>query len=67
MRILWRAALVLAVYILVGLVAAHAVTAHAQAVNSSPAQARLVSWMAGLFAGGIAALITLIAVWKRGG
>lgn len=68
MRVAWRAAVVLAVFVGVGLAASHVVMLHELAKPGAPfAEVRLVSWMAGLFAGGLAAVLVGIAVLlKRG-
>jgi hypothetical protein len=66
MRILWRAAIVLAIFIGVGVAASHAVMVHELAKQNAPfAEVRLVSWMAGLFAGGLAAVLVGIALVIR--
>jgi hypothetical protein len=67
MRMVWRAALVLAVFVGVGLWASHVTMAHELAKAGAPfAEVRLASWMAGLFGGGLAAVVVGIAlVWKR--
>ncbi len=63
MGVVWRAALVLAVFVVVGYAASHVVMVHELANQSAPfAEVRLVSWMAGLFAGGLAAVLVGIAV-----
>jgi hypothetical protein len=63
MRVVWRAAVVLAVFVIVGYAASHVVMAHELAKQNAPvAEVRLVSWMAGLFAGGLAAVLVGIAV-----
>ena len=68
MRIVWRAAVVLAVFIGVGLAASHAVMVHELAKTGAPAaEVRLVSWMAGLFGGGLAAVLVGIALVVRRG
>jgi hypothetical protein len=68
MGVVWRAAVVLAVFVVVGYAASHVVMAHELAKVGAPfAEVRLVSWMAGLFGGGLAAVLVGIAVvWKRG-
>jgi hypothetical protein len=68
MRVVWRAAVVLGVFVVVGLWASHVVMAHELAKTGAPvAEVRLVSWMAGLFGGGLAAVLVGIAlVVKRG-
>jgi hypothetical protein len=63
MRVVWRAALVLAVFVFVGLLAEHGVMAHAGSAGNAEAEVRLSAIMAGLFAGGLAAVIAGIAVW----
>jgi hypothetical protein len=66
MRVVWRVAVVLAVFVGVGLLAEHGVRAHGLAMGRSGPEARLAAWMGGLFAGGLAAVIATIAVlWKR--
>ena len=67
MGLVWRAAVVLAVFAVVGYAASHVVMVHELARPNAPfAEVRLVSWMAGLFAGGLAAVLVGIAVvWKR--
>ncbi len=63
MRVAWRAVLVLAVFVGVGFAASHVVMVHELAKQGAPrAEVRLVSWMAGLFAGGLAAVLVGIAV-----
>jgi hypothetical protein len=68
MRFLWRAALVLAVFIVMAFTISHAVMAHELADGDTPfAEVRLASWMAGLFGGGLVAVVVGIAlVIKRG-
>ncbi len=68
MRVLWRVAVVLAVFIGFALAASHAVMVHELAKQGAPfAEVRLVSWMAGLFAGGLAAVLAGIALLLRRG
>lgn len=69
MRVVWRVAVVLAVFAVVGYAASHVVMAHELAKPDAPfAEVRLVSWMAGLFGGGLAAVLVGIALLiKRGG
>ena len=64
----WRAAVVLAVFVVVGWWASHVVMVHELAKQGAPvAEVRLVSWMAGLFGGGLAAVLVGIALaFKRG-
>lgn len=68
MGIVGRAAVVLAVFVCAALMISHAVMAHELANAGTPfAEVRLASWMAGLFGGGLAAVIVGIAlVVKRG-
>lgn len=67
MGFVWRGAVVLAVFAGVGWWASHVVMVHELAKQGAPfAEVRLVSWMAGLFGGGLAAVLVGIAVvWKR--
>jgi hypothetical protein len=68
MRVFWRTVLVLAVISGVGLMTAHGVLSHAHATGDRGPEVRLSAWMAGLFGGGAAGVIALIAtLWKRGG
>jgi hypothetical protein len=63
MGVVWRGAVVLAVFVVVGLWASHVVMAHELAKQGAPfAEVRLVSWMAGLFGGGLAAVLVGIAL-----
>jgi hypothetical protein len=68
MRLVLRAAVVLAVFVVIALTISHAVMAHELASGDTPvAEVRLASWMAGLFGGGLAAAVVGIAlVVKRG-
>ena len=68
MRIVWRATIVLAVFVVMAFTISHAVMAHQLAEGDTPfAEVRLASWMAGLFGGGLVALVVGIAlVIKRG-
>jgi len=68
MRVVWRAAIVLGVFVIMGFTISHAVMAHQLAEGDTPfAEVRLASWMAGLFGGGLVALVVGIAlVIKRG-
>ena len=66
MRVAVRALIVLAVFVGVGLVTAHLVLVrHANAGAYQP-QVKLGADMAGLFAGGAAALLAIIAVVRVG-
>ena len=68
MGLMWRAAVVLAVFVIVGYGASHAVMAHELAKPNAPfAEVRLVSWMAGLFGGGLAAVLVGIALLAKRG
>jgi hypothetical protein len=60
MRLAWRTAVALAVFVAVGWVAARAVMAHAAKLAEPLAEVRLSGEAAGLFAGGLAAV-----VWRR--
>ena len=63
MRTLWRGAVVLAVFVGVGIAVSHAVMVHETAKAGAPfAEVRLASWMAGLFGGGLAAVVVGIAL-----
>jgi hypothetical protein len=66
MGVVWRAAVILAVFVIVGYAASHAVMVHELAKQYAPfAEVRLVSWMAGLFGGGLAAVLVGIAVMMK--
>jgi hypothetical protein len=63
MRVVWRAVLVLGVFVVVAFTISHAVMAHELADGDTPfAEVRLASWMAGLFGGGLVAVVTGIAL-----
>ena len=64
----WRAAIVLAVFVVMAFTISHAVMAHEMVNGDTPfAQVRLASWMAGLFGGGLVAVVVGIAlIIKRG-
>jgi len=64
-RFAWRAILVLAVFIGVGYAVDHAVKQHSLHDGTPESQVRLSAAMAGLFAGGAAASIVLLAVAFR--
>ncbi len=68
MRIVWRATVVLGVFVVVAFTISHAVMAHQLAEGDTPiAEVRLASWMAGLFGGGLVAVLVGIAlILKRG-
>ena len=65
MQLAGRAAIVLAVFLGVGLLAARAVVEHATGGATPLAEVRLTAAMAGLFAGGAAAVLTIIALVRR--
>lgn len=68
MGIIGRAAVVLAVFVCVAVLISHSLMAHELADGDTPvAQVRLASWMAGLFAGGVAAVVAGIAMIIRRG
>ena len=69
MAVVWRLIVVLAVFIVVGFVASHVVMQHEllTKVGAPFAEVRLVSWMAGLFAGVIGAVVAGIAVLTKRG
>ena len=62
MGIAWRAALVLAVFAVVGWLTSHGIMVHQMRHGVGGAEVRMAAWMAGLFAGGGAAAITGIAL-----
>lgn len=66
MRIAWRLGLAAAVFVVVGVLTAKGVAAHAVARGADPVQVRLGAWMAGLFAGGVAGVIAAIALLVGG-
>lgn len=67
MRAAWRVVVVIAVFVVVGVLVSHAVMVREAARAVAPvAEVRLASWMAGLFGGGLAAVLVGIAlVFKR--
>jgi hypothetical protein len=66
MRMVWRAAVVVAVFIGVGWVVARSVIVHEGMHGAPLAEVRLSGEAAGLFAGGLAAVVVGIAmVWRR--
>jgi hypothetical protein len=66
MRVAWRSALVLAVFVGVGVLVEHAAMMHGLAAGGRPAMVRPTAWTAGLFAGGVAAVVAgLVAFWPR--
>jgi hypothetical protein len=66
MQYVWKASVVVAVFVGVGLLTAKTVIAHSAPGGIYALQVRLGSAMAGLFAGGIAATLVLIALlWKQ--
>lgn len=62
MGVVWRVAVVLAVFAGVGWLTSHAVQLHELAKGAAGAEVRLSAWMAGLFAGGAAAVVAGIAL-----
>lgn len=63
MRVVWRAAIVLAVFVVMAFTISHAVMAHEMVNGDTPvAEVRLASWMAGLFGGGLMAVVVGIAL-----
>ena len=59
----WRVAVVLAVFVVAALLISHSMMAHGLAHGGTPiAEVRLASWMAGLFGGGILAVLVGIAL-----
>jgi hypothetical protein len=66
MRVVWRAVLVLAVFAVMAFTISHAVMAHELVSGDTPfAEVRLASWMAGLFGGGLVAVLVGIAVLMK--
>lgn len=60
--------LVLGIFVVVAFTMSHAVMAHELANGDTPfAEVRLASWMAGLFAGGLAAVLVGIALMAKRG
>lgn len=63
MGVVWRAAVVLAVFAGIGWLTSHAVLMHELAREGAPAaEVRLSAWMAGLFGGGLAAVLAGIVL-----
>ena len=63
MRVVWRAVVVLGVFVVMAFTIAHAVMAHELLNGDTPiAEVRLASWMAGLFGGGLVAVLVGIAL-----
>jgi len=62
MRMVWRALVVVAVFVGVGLATADGVVKHAVNAGAAESQVRLAGAMAGLFAGGAAAVLVGIAM-----
>jgi hypothetical protein len=65
MRLVWRAVMVVAIFVAVGLLTTHVVMAGVHPGSEAEAEVRLTAWMAGLFAGGAAALLAGLAVLRR--
>ena len=57
-----RAIVLAAVFVIVGLTAAHMVIGHAGRAGPPRAEVRLTAAMAGLFAGGVAAVVTGVVI-----
>jgi hypothetical protein len=68
MRVVWRALVVLVVFLGVGLLVGYGVMGHVRAAGAAEPEVRLSAAAAGLFVGGLSAVIALIAVLmaKRG-
>jgi len=63
MRVVLRAVIVLAVFVIMAFTISHAVMAHELASGDTPfAEVKLASWMAGLFGGGLVAVLVGIAL-----
>ena len=63
MRVVWRAVVVFGVFVVMAFTISHAVMAHQLASGDTPfAEMRLASWMAGLFGGGLMAVLVGIAL-----
>jgi hypothetical protein len=59
----WRVLVVLSVFIGVGVAVSHVVMVEEMAKATAPiAEIRLASWMSGLFAGGLAAVLVAVAL-----
>jgi len=67
MRYAWRAILLVVVFVGVGLATADGVVRHAVNAGAAESQIRLAGAMAGLFAGGAAAVVVGIAMALAGG
>lgn len=66
MRVAWRAAVVLAVFVGVGLLTEHWKMMHGLASGRGPGMVRPMAWGAGLFVGGVAAVVAgFVVFWKR--
>jgi hypothetical protein len=66
MRLVWRVALMLAVFVGVGWMAARVAISHVAMRGAPLAEVQLSGETAGLFAGGLAAVLVGIAmVWRR--
>ena len=66
MRFVWRAALLVVVFVGVGLATADGVVRHAVNAGAAESQIRLAGAMAGLFAGGAAAVVVGIGMALMG-
>ncbi|HEX4155476.1 MAG TPA: hypothetical protein VHY48_07685 [Acidobacteriaceae bacterium] len=66
MRVAWRVAVVLTVFVGVGLLTEHWKMMQGLAAGGRPGMVRPMAWGAGLFAGGIAAVgAGFVVFWKR--
>ncbi|HEY5382205.1 MAG TPA: hypothetical protein VIJ65_08110 [Acidobacteriaceae bacterium] len=66
MRVAWRAVVVLAVFVGVGLLAEHWKMMQGLAAGGRPGMVRPMAWGAGLFVGAVAAVVAAFVVfWKR--
>ena len=66
MKSAWKVVVVLAAFVGVGWLTTRLVIEHAVAAGAYEPEVRLAGMMAGLFAGGAAATLTILAVvWKR--
>ncbi len=66
MRSVWKGVIVAAVFVVVWLLTMHVISAETAVLGPYRPEVRLAAMMGGLFAGGFAASLTLIALlWKR--
>ncbi len=66
MRVIWRAFLILGTFLGVGYATMHLLVAHAVARGTPEYSVRLAGAMAGLFVGGVAALLLTLALLLGG-